>query len=75
MILITLRQAIMQKVQNKPDEEIFDMIENSVDADERALPGLGVLFETIWKNCGQEKQNELVGILQQHLPATAAAHK
>ncbi|ANE48613.1 spore protein [Paenibacillus swuensis] len=74
-MLITLRQAVLQKVQDKSNEDIQDMINNSVDASEQALPGLGVMFETIWKHCGPEKQAELVGLLQEHIPAAAEVHK
>lgn len=66
-MLLTLRQAIMQKVQDKPNEDIFELINNSVDADEKALPGLGVLFELIWQHCGDEMQTQLVNALQDGL--------
>lgn len=47
---LDLRQAIVQRVQGKEDEELTDIIESSIDSEEMALPGLGVLFEMIWKN-------------------------
>jgi len=64
---INLRQAIIQRVQNKSNEELNDIIEDSIGGEERVLPGLGVLFEIIWQHCDQERQNELVTTLKDHL--------
>jgi small acid-soluble spore protein I (minor) len=64
---ITLRQAIIQRVHNKSNEELFDVIEDSIGGEERVLPGLGVLFEIIWRHCDADTQNELVSTLKDHL--------
>jgi len=64
---LTLRQAIIERVKNKTEEELIEVIQGSVDNDERALPGLGVLFEIIWNNSKEATQRELVATLQQHL--------
>jgi small acid-soluble spore protein I (minor) len=69
---LNLRQAIIQRVQNKSDAELRDVIMDSVGADERSLPGLGVLFEIIWQNCDENVQNQLVSNLQQGLPQMKA---
>ncbi|WP_028546825.1 small acid-soluble spore protein SspI [Paenibacillus taiwanensis] len=66
-VLINLRQAIIQKISNKTDADVEDMIVGSVDGDERALPGLGVLFELIWKESSPEQQQQYITIIQQHL--------
>ncbi|EPY12768.1 small acid-soluble spore protein SspI [Paenibacillus sp. KS1] len=66
-VTLNLRQAIVQKVKNKPDEDIVDMIEGSIDYDERALPGLGVLFEMIWKASSSEARQQLIDTLQSKL--------
>lgn len=55
------------KGKNKPDEDIVDMIEGSIDFDERALPGLGVLFEMIWKASSSEARQQLIDTLQSKL--------
>lgn len=60
---IDLRQAIIQRVQDKSGEELKDVIEGSIDNDERALPGLGVLFEIIWKQSSAANQNLMVDAL------------
>lgn len=72
-IQLDLRQAILRKVQNKTDAEITDMIEDSIDYDERALPGLGVLFELIWKQVDAKTHDKLVTALQEKLKAPSPA--
>lgn len=66
-IMLDLRQAVFHKVHGKDKEGLREMIEGSVDAQEAALPGLGVMFEIIWKNIDQTKQDELLAILNQQL--------
>ncbi|MNL57150.1 small acid-soluble spore protein SspI [compost metagenome] len=46
------------------------MIEGSVDGPEAALPGLGVIFEMLWKQLDRSKQDELIGIVSQQLETT-----
>ncbi|MCM3749721.1 small acid-soluble spore protein SspI [Paenibacillus pasadenensis] len=62
-----LRQAIAQIVQDKSREELDEIIRESIDSDEKALPGLGVLFEMIWKDSAAEEQQSLVSKLHGHL--------
>jgi len=64
---LNLRQAIIQRVQNKTNEELTDIIAGSIDSDERALPGLGVLFEIIWQHSDDKTQQQLVTTLSQHI--------
>lgn len=66
-MLLDLRQAILQRVQDKSDEELKEVIEGSIGGDDRALPGLGVLFEIIWQHIDQPTQQALVGTLKEHL--------
>lgn len=65
---IDLRQAIVQRVQGKSTEELTDVIEGSIDSTDQALPGLGVLFEIIWKNTDEPTHSTLVQALKDHLP-------
>ncbi|MBW7476529.1 small acid-soluble spore protein SspI [Paenibacillus oenotherae] len=71
---LDLRQAIIQRVQDKSGEELKDVIEGSIGNDERALPGLGVLFEIIWKQSNAASQNLMVDTLYNnfHTEETAA---
>lgn len=64
---LNLRQAILQKVQDKSNEEITKLIDDSIGGDEKALPGLGVLFEVIWQHSEQDIQNQLSDTLKNNL--------
>ncbi|MCP1311711.1 small acid-soluble spore protein SspI [Paenibacillus tyrfis] len=64
---LNLRQAIIQRMHDKSNEELFEVIADSMDAEERVLPGLGVLFEIIWKHSESDTQNQMVATLKEHL--------
>lgn len=64
---LNLRQAIVRRVEDKSNDELRDVIEGSIGGDDRALPGLGVLFEIIWKHTDETVQNDLVETLKNHL--------
>ncbi|QHT62868.1 small, acid-soluble spore protein I [Paenibacillus lycopersici] len=70
---LDLRQAIVRRVQNKSGEELTDVIDGSIGADERALPGLGVLFEMIWQDSKTPERNRMVELLYNHLHQDAAS--
>jgi small acid-soluble spore protein I (minor) len=67
-MILSLRQAIYKKMQEKTSDDLFDTIDDAVDNDERTLPGLGVLFELIWKHSDKDTQQQLVSTLKEHLP-------
>jgi small acid-soluble spore protein I (minor) len=69
--IIDLRQAIVNRVQDSSKEQLAEVIDGSVDHDEKALPGLGVLFEMIWKQSNPSEQTHMVESLYQHLHADA----
>ncbi|GAB2675976.1 small acid-soluble spore protein SspI [Paenibacillus thermoaerophilus] len=64
---LNLRQAIIQRVAGKSDDELYEVIRDSIDGDERALPGLGVLFEIIWKGSDDTTKHSLVSTLHNGL--------
>jgi small acid-soluble spore protein I (minor) len=70
---LNLRQAIVQRVTDKNDEELFDIIKDSIDGAEQVLPGLGVLFEMIWQHSDQNMQTQMVTTLKEHLAETTAS--
>jgi small acid-soluble spore protein I (minor) len=72
-MLLSLRQAIYQKVQPSSEEDLFEIIQDSIGNNEKTLPGLGVLFEIIWQNLDKDTQTQLVHTLKEHLPTQAAA--
>ncbi|MCA0757819.1 small acid-soluble spore protein SspI [Paenibacillus sp. N4] len=67
MQTIDLRQAIVMRVQDNSAQELSEVIQDSVGADERALPGLGVLFEMIWQQSSEPEQSRMVDSLYKHL--------
>ncbi|CAM4381693.1 small acid-soluble spore protein SspI [Paenibacillus alkaliterrae] len=67
MQTIDLRQAIVMRVQENSTQELSEVIEESIGADERALPGLGVLFEMIWQQSSEPEQSRMVDSLYKHL--------
>jgi len=67
MKTLNLREAIILRVQDKSNEELLEVIEGSIGNDERALPGLGVLFEIIWEHIDERQQLELVSVLNQNV--------
>ncbi|NIK76341.1 small acid-soluble spore protein I (minor) [Paenibacillus castaneae] len=74
MQTIDLRQAIVMRVQDNSASELSEVIEDSVGADERALPGLGVLFEMIWQQSSEPEQSRMVDSLYKHLHHTEHAN-
>lgn len=64
---LNLRQAILQKINDKSSEEIAQLIKDSIGGDEKALPGLGVLFEVIWEHSEQAIQQQLSETLKNNL--------
>lgn len=64
---LDLRQAIVRRVEDKSNEELRGVIEDSIGGDDRALPGLGVLFEIIWMHTDEQIQQELVTTLKENL--------
>lgn len=70
-ITLDLRQAIMHKIHGQDEQGLREMIEGSIDAQETALPGLGVVFETIWKHIDASEQNELLSVLKEQVDHTS----
>lgn len=68
-MILSLRQAIYKKMSGKSTEELTETIEDAIDSDERALPGLGVLFEVLWKHCDQTQRDQFVQTIKDHWPA------
>jgi len=67
-MILTLRQAIYKRLEEKSADDIYETIEDAVDNDERTLPGLGVLFELAWKHTDKKTQQKLVKAIKEHLP-------
>jgi small acid-soluble spore protein I (minor) len=70
---LNLREAIIQRVTDKNDEELFGIIEDSIGGVEQVLPGLGVLFEMIWQHSEANEQSQMVTTLKEHLAEASAS--
>lgn len=58
---IDIRKSIKDNFKDSEVSEIKASIESSIaDGEEITLPGLGVFFEVMWKNCDSELQNILL---------------
>lgn len=61
---IDIRGYIKNNFKNSNIDEIKDSIVASIDSkDEVVLPGLGVLFETVWVNSNEELKDNLLNII------------
>jgi len=74
-MILTLRQAIYKRMEGKSREDLVETIESAVGGDERALPGLGVLFEVAWRNIDAETREKLVQTIGAHLPKADSEKK
>ncbi|GAA3409430.1 small acid-soluble spore protein SspI [Paenibacillus hodogayensis] len=70
-MILSLRQAIIKRVHDKSEEELVGVIEDSIGGDDKALPGLGVLFEIIWENSGEGERKTMALTLKNHLNEAA----
>jgi len=63
---LNLRKAIYSNIatndQQQLEATIVDAIQNG---EEKMLPGLGVLFELIWKQSDEQEKKEMVDALEQ----------
>jgi small acid-soluble spore protein I (minor) len=67
-MIMTLREAIFERVKGMDAGQLLEVIDGSVGQDEKTLPGLGVLFETIWQNADEELKTKITQTLENHLP-------
>ncbi|WAA10197.1 small acid-soluble spore protein SspI [Fervidibacillus albus] len=65
---INLRAAIIQNVQENTLEQLEETIVDAIEVgEEKMLPGLGVLFEIIWKNADENEQQMMLQTLEDGL--------
>ena len=70
---LNLRQAIVSRVKDKDEKALRDIIQDSVGNAEVTLPGLGVLFEIIWRDSAEEDRQKMVSALHRHLQGLQSA--
>jgi small acid-soluble spore protein I (minor) len=65
---LNLRNAIIHNVSGNSQAELEDTIVDAIqNGEEKMLPGLGVLFEIIWKNSSEDEKKEMLGTLESGL--------
>jgi small acid-soluble spore protein I (minor) len=68
MMNLNLRNAIIHNVAGNSQDELEDTIVDAIqNGEEKMLPGLGVLFEVIWKNSSEEEKKEMLATLENGL--------
>ncbi|SMO35280.1 small acid-soluble spore protein SspI [Melghirimyces algeriensis] len=67
-----IRGAVYYNIQNMSTEELKDMVKDSIQGEEKLLPGLGVLFEVIWQNSDASHKEQMIETLHEHLPREKA---
>ncbi|MGG5254834.1 small acid-soluble spore protein SspI [Neobacillus sp. SM06] len=65
---LNLRNAIIHNVSGNTKDQLEDTIVDAIQTgEEKMLPGLGVLFEVIWKKSSEQEKNEMLETLESGL--------
>lgn len=65
---INIREYIKNNFKDSSIDELKDSIIASIESnDEVVLPGLGVLFEILWKQSSNDFQNEILNTLHTNM--------
>lgn len=74
MMNLNLRKAILTNIASNDQSEleatIIDAIQNG---EEKMLPGLGVLFELIWKQSDEQEKQLMIDALEQGVKEVASS--
>lgn len=63
-----IRGAVIKNIHNMPPDDLKNLIVDSIQQrEEKLLPGLGVLFEVIWKNSSPNEQMQMINTLHESL--------
>ena len=63
-----IRDAISANMTNNTAEDIRNVVEDAIKrGEEHLLPGLGVFFEKLWNNSGEQEKSKMAGELAQYL--------
>lgn len=62
---INIRDSIKRNFRGTTSNDIRKSIDEAVSKEvEQALPGLGVLFEIIWKNSDETQKNKMLSLIK-----------
>ncbi|KOO46876.1 small acid-soluble spore protein SspI [Priestia koreensis] len=65
---LNLRNAILSNVSGNSPEELEATIMDAIQSgEEKMLPGLGVLFEVLWKNSDQSNKHDMLTTIEKGL--------
>ncbi|MFD2926178.1 small acid-soluble spore protein SspI [Halobacillus naozhouensis] len=65
---LNLRKAILSNVSGHNTDQLEATIVDAVEnGEEKMLPGLGVLFEMIWKEANEQDKHEMLETLEHSL--------
>ncbi len=63
---LNLRKAILSNIASNDQEQLEATIVDAVqNGEEKMLPGLGVLFELIWKHSDEQDKQDMIEALEQ----------
>lgn len=69
---LNLRKAILSNIATNDQEQLEATIVDAIqNGEEKMLPGLGVLFELIWKQSDESDQQEMLNTLEQSVKNVA----
>ncbi|ENQ3105507.1 small acid-soluble spore protein I (minor) [Bacillus sp. 491mf] len=61
-----LRGAVLANIAGNTQDQLQETIVDAIQSgEEKMLPGLGVLFEVIWKNADDSEKHEMLATLEQ----------
>ncbi|GLO66795.1 MULTISPECIES: small acid-soluble spore protein SspI [Oceanobacillus] len=62
---LNLRKAIYSNISNNDEQQLEATIVDAIqNGEEKMLPGLGVLFELIWKHSDDQERKEMIQSLE-----------
>jgi len=66
-----IRDAISANMNNNSADDIRSVVEDAIKrGEEHLLPGLGVFFEKLWNNSGEQEKSKMAGELAQAFTAS-----
>lgn len=69
---LNLRQAILDNISTNDAAQLEATIVDAIQSgEEKMLPGLGVLFELIWKEAPDEHKSEMINTLEMSVQKSA----
>ncbi|AVQ99577.1 small acid-soluble spore protein SspI [Oceanobacillus sp. M65] len=71
---LNLRKAILTNIATNDQSQLEATIVDAIqDGEEKMLPGLGVLFELIWKASDEQEKQEMIDALEQGVKKETAS--